>query len=146
MFAPAGSMLRARSHKPPRVVLDGLSRGWRWRRHEAALSPSAKLRHAPDSKRSLTTSRFKFAPQKHRAQLEKTMSVSGVSPTPTAPINVSSISVARSADGDYKARNALSAQVKDKDGDYKPIAATSSAAAQSSSAVQSSLPSLKKGG
>ena len=72
------------------------------------------------------------------------MSVSGVSSAPTAAINVSSISVARAADGDYKARNALSAQVKDKDGDYRPIAATSSAAAQSSVAVQSSLPSLKR--
>lgn len=71
------------------------------------------------------------------------MSVSAVSP---APANVSSASLATTADGDYKSRNALSAQVKDSDGDFKPVAVASSAAAQSSSAVQSSLPSLKKGG
>ncbi len=139
-------MLRARLLESPSIASGGLSPGSCWQRHEAALSPSAKLLHAPKLKRSLTTSRFKFAPQAHRAQLEKTMSVSGVSSAPTAPINVSSVSVARAADGDYKARNALSSQVKDKDGDDRAIAATSSAAAQSSSAVQSSLPSLKKGG
>jgi hypothetical protein len=73
--------------------------------------------------------------------MEKSMSVSPVSP---APVNVGSAATA--ADGDYKARNALSASAKDNDGDFKPVAAASSAAAQSSSAVQSALPSLKKGG
>jgi hypothetical protein len=75
--------------------------------------------------------------------METTMSVSAVSP---APVNVSSASLATAADGDYKARNTLSAPTKDSDGDFKPVAAASSAAAQSSSAVQSALPSLKKGG
>jgi hypothetical protein len=75
--------------------------------------------------------------------MENTMSVSAISP---APVNVSSVSLATAADGDYKTRNALSAKAKDSDGDFKPIAAASSAVAQSSNAVQSTLPSLKKGG
>jgi hypothetical protein len=75
--------------------------------------------------------------------MEKSMSVSAVSP---APVNLGSASLATAADGDHKARNALSASAKDSDGDFKPVAAASSAAAQSSSAVQSALPSLKKGG
>lgn len=74
------------------------------------------------------------------------MSVPAVSSAPIAPVNVSATSYATTADGDYKAQNALSAQAKDGDGDYKPIAAAGSAAAQSSSAVRSSLPSLKMGG
>jgi hypothetical protein len=51
---------------------------------------------------------------------------------------------ARAADGDYKTRNAQSIPTKDGDGDYK--SRTSSAAAQSSSAVQTALTSLKAGG
>jgi hypothetical protein len=51
---------------------------------------------------------------------------------------------ARAADGDYKTKNAQSMPTKDGDGDYK--ARTSSAAAQSSSAVQTALASLKAGG
>jgi hypothetical protein len=47
-------------------------------------------------------------------------------------------------DGDYKTRNVHTAQTKDSDGDYKALA--SSAAAQSASAVQASLTSLKVGG
>ena len=74
------------------------------------------------------------------------MSLSGVSFAPAAHINVSSAAVARAADGDYKAPNALSSQVKDKDGDYRPIAATRLATAQSSSAVLASLTNLRKGG
>ncbi len=74
------------------------------------------------------------------------MSVPAVSSTLVAPANVSAASHATAADGDYKAQNALSAQAKDSDGDFKPIAAPGSAAAQSSSAVRSSLPSLKMGG
>ncbi len=52
--------------------------------------------------------------------------------------------VQRAADGDYKVANAQSSQVKDKDGDYKPLAA--SPAAQSSGKVQSALSILKVGG
>ena len=54
--------------------------------------------------------------------------------------------VERAADGDYKVANALSSKVKDNDGDYKPVTAASSAAAQSSSAVQVLLSSLTIGG
>ncbi len=74
------------------------------------------------------------------------MSTSAVSAAPAAPVNVGAAPVAKAADGDYKAQSVKSAHVKDGDGDYKPIAAASSAAAQSSASVQSSLPSLKKGG
>ncbi len=74
------------------------------------------------------------------------MSVSAVSSAPPPPVNASPASYAKAADGDYKAKNALSVQTKDGDGDFKPMAAASPAAAQSSSAVQSALPSLKKGG
>jgi hypothetical protein len=73
------------------------------------------------------------------------MSVSAVPAAPSyAPSVPSPASAARAADGDYKVRNAHSAQIKDSDGDYRPL--TSSAAAQSSSAVQVSLTSLKAGG
>jgi hypothetical protein len=71
------------------------------------------------------------------------MSVSAVPAAAAAPASVASSSVGKAADGDYKAQNARSVKVKDADGDYKPIA---TAAAQSSAAVQSALPSLKKGG
>ena len=50
----------------------------------------------------------------------------------------------RTADGDFKAANVRSVQTMDSDGDYKPL--TTSAAGQSSPAVQSSLTSLKVGG
>ena len=55
-------------------------------------------------------------------------------------------SAARAADGDYKTANVRSSQTRDADGDYKPLAKAVSAAAQSTSAVQSSLSSLKMGG
>ena len=74
------------------------------------------------------------------------MSLSGVSVSNAKP-NVASESApatARAADGDYKVRSALTSQVKDADGDYRPVAA--SAAARSSSAVQSTLSDLKRGG
>jgi hypothetical protein len=74
------------------------------------------------------------------------MSVSAVPAAPPPQVTASSLSVAKAADGDYKAQNARSAKVKDADGDYKPIANAASAAAQRSAAVQSALPSLKKGG
>src|SRR5271157_5567552 len=70
-------------------------------------------------KRVLTDSRVGCVPQANCTQLEKAMSLSGVSSAPAAHINVSSAAVARAADGDYKAPNALSSQVKDKDGDYQ---------------------------
>ena len=54
------------------------------------------------------------------------------------------VATARAADGDYKTRNVHTAQIKDSDGDYRPLA--SSVAAQSSSAVQAALTSLKAGG
>ena len=54
--------------------------------------------------------------------------------------------VARAADGDDKVRSAQTSQVKDSDGDYKSLAAAKPATAQSSSAVQAALTSLKKGG
>ncbi len=74
------------------------------------------------------------------------MPVSAVSSAPPPPVNAGPASYATAADGDFKAKNALSAQAKDGDGDFKPVAAASTAAAQSSSAVQSALPSLKQGG
>jgi len=72
------------------------------------------------------------------------MSVSAVPAATAPPVSVASSSLAKAADGDYKAQNARSVKVKDADGDYKPIATAPSAAAQSSAAVQSALPSLKK--
>ncbi len=75
------------------------------------------------------------------------MSISSVSSVPAAaPSPLSASSHARAADGDYKAANVNSSRVKDTDGDYKPIAAASTAAARSSNAVQSSLSALKAGG
>ena len=50
---------------------------------------------------------------------------------------------ARAADGDYKARSALTSQTKDADGDYK---AAQTPAAKTSSAVQAALTNLVKGG
>jgi hypothetical protein len=50
----------------------------------------------------------------------------------------------RAIDGDYKTPNVMSSHVKDSDGDYKVVAA--SPAAQSSSAVQTALSTLKTGG
>jgi len=55
-------------------------------------------------------------------------------------------SAARAADGDYKKANMRSSQTRDSDGDFKPLAKAASAAAQSTSRVQSSLSSLKVGG
>jgi hypothetical protein len=40
----------------------------------------------------------------------------------------------------------MTSMTKDSDGDYKSLAASNSASAQTSSAVQTSLLSLKKGG
>ena len=58
-----------------------------------------------------------------------------------ALVNTTSVT----ADGDSKVRTAHTSQIKDADGDYKPLKATS-ASAKSSSAVQSSLALLTKGG
>ena len=73
------------------------------------------------------------------------MSVAPVSsaPVPTPP-SIPAPTSARSPDGDYKAANVQSAQARDSDGDFKPLA--TSAAAQSSTSVQASLTSLKVGG
>ena len=73
------------------------------------------------------------------------MSVSSIASTP-APVQTNAPVVARAADGDYKARSAQTSQTKDSDGDYKPLAAAQSPAAQSSSATQSALSVLAKGG
>ncbi|HYP56696.1 MAG TPA: hypothetical protein VEQ35_00235 [Beijerinckia sp.] len=54
--------------------------------------------------------------------------------------------VLRAADGDYKTRTAHTAQTKDADGDYKPIASSGSVAASSSSNVLTALTTLKLGG
>jgi len=66
--------------------------------------------------------------------------------TTTTAATTTTAKVQRAADGDYKVANAYSSHVKDKDGDYKPAGAATSAAAQSSSAVQALLSSLKVGG
>jgi hypothetical protein len=71
------------------------------------------------------------------------MSVSAIS---SAPTPIAATASAKAADGDFKTRNVQSSLVKDSDGDYKSLAAASSAAAQSSNAVQTSLTALKKGG
>jgi hypothetical protein len=73
------------------------------------------------------------------------MSVSGIGSAalPVAPTAVASTSV-RNVTGDYTKPTPLTSQVKDSDGDYKPIA--TSPAASSSSAVQSALASLQSGG
>jgi hypothetical protein len=71
------------------------------------------------------------------------MSVAAISATPTIPTAAPSIA-GKTADGDYKTVSPQSTRAADSDGDYKPLA--SSAAAQSSSQVQSSLTSLKVGG
>jgi hypothetical protein len=78
--------------------------------------------------------------------MEIRMSVPAVSSAASSPVAASQASYARAADGDYKAKNSLSVQIKDGDGDFKPVAAPSTAAAQSSSAVRSALPSLRQGG
>ena len=74
------------------------------------------------------------------------MSISAISSPPAPAVGVSNAAPARAADGDYTAPNALTSQVKDNDGDYKPAAAATSAAAKSSGAVQAALSSLQNGG
>jgi hypothetical protein len=66
--------------------------------------------------------------------------------TPSAHLSASAALAHRAVDGDYKVANAMTSHVKDSDGDYKPLAAAKSPAAQSNSAVQASLSSLVKGG
>ena len=68
-----------------------------------------------------------------------------ISPLPSAP-TAAPAKVQRAADGDFKVANAQSSQVKDKDGDYKALAAAGSTPAKSSGAVQASLGGLKIGG
>jgi hypothetical protein len=69
-------------------------------------------------------------------------SAATVSTTASAKTSVTG----RAADGDYLHRSSKTSQVKDSDGDYKPLAASSSAAATSSSGVQAALTLLKTGG
>jgi len=79
------------------------------------------------------------------ASASATPPVTGAPSTPAqnvAPVKAT----VRAPDGDSKVRTAHTAQVKDSDGDYKVLKAGSSAAAQSSSAVQANLSALKKGG
>jgi len=73
------------------------------------------------------------------------MSVSAISSIPpAAPAPVVAPPNARAVGGDFKKPGAQTAQVKDSDGDYKPVSA--SPAASSSSAVQSALATLQAGG
>ena len=74
------------------------------------------------------------------------MSVSAISSASAAPVQTPAPVAARAADGDYIARGAQTSQTKDSDGDYKPLAAATSPAAQSSNATQSALSVLAKGG
>lgn len=69
------------------------------------------------------------------------------STSPLASVSTQSSANVRAADGDYKTKGA-GHEVKDADGDYKPtqVAAPTSAAASSSSGVQSALTTLTKGG
>ena len=76
------------------------------------------------------------------------MSISGISSASSVPVQPQTTpplaSNAKAADGDYKTKGAGRSTVKDGDGDYKPT--QSSAAATSSSAVQSAVTNLKAGG
>ena len=60
------------------------------------------------------------------------------------PAQTTAAAAGRSADGDYKVRSAMTSQVKDADGDYKPVA--NAAAATSSNAVMAAVTALTKGG
>ena len=73
------------------------------------------------------------------------MTVSAVSGAP-AVVSAPPAAATRAADGDRTQASAQTAQTKDNDGDYKPIAAASSPAAASSSGVQAALTLLKTGG
>ena len=70
------------------------------------------------------------------------MPISTATPS-AASASVAVAQTARAVDGDFKARSASTSQVKDADGDYKPA---SVAAPKASSAVQSALLNLAKGG
>lgn len=77
-------------------------------------------------------------------------SMSVTSPTTPVPmVSAAAPATARAADGDYKAAG-TGQMKKDSDGDYKSGTAVSAApvtvAATSSSAVQSALANLQKGG
>jgi hypothetical protein len=71
------------------------------------------------------------------------MTVSAIS---SAAASAPQAAAARAADGDRLQAGAQTSQIKDNDGDYKPIAAASSPAASSSSGVQAALTLLKTGG
>ena len=73
------------------------------------------------------------------------MTVSAVSGAP-AVVSTPQATSPRAADGDRAQASAQTAQTKDNDGDYKPIAAASSPAASSASSVQTALTLLKTGG
>jgi hypothetical protein len=73
------------------------------------------------------------------------MTVSAISSVPAA-VPAPQAAAPRAADGDRTQPSAQTAQAKDNDGDYKPIAAASSPAASSSSGVQAALTLLKTGG
>jgi hypothetical protein len=73
------------------------------------------------------------------------MTVSAVSSAP-AVVSAPPAAATRAADGDRTQASAQTAQTKDNDGDFKPIAAATSAAASSSSGVQAALTLLKAGG
>ncbi len=72
------------------------------------------------------------------------MSVSSINTAAqTAAVSKAATTSTRASDGDYKVRSAATSQTKDADGDYK---AAKPAAATSSSAVQSAVNTLVKGG
>ena len=73
------------------------------------------------------------------------MTVSAVSGAP-AVASAPPVAATRAADGDRTKASAQTAQTRDKDGDYKPVAAANSPAASSSSGVQAALTLLKTGG
>ena len=73
------------------------------------------------------------------------MTVSAISGAP-AVVSAPQAAATRAADGDRTQAGAQTAQTKDNDGDYKPIAAASSPAASSASSVQTALTLLKTGG
>jgi hypothetical protein len=80
----------------------------------------------------------------------KGLAMSSISPVATSSLHASNAKpLMKAADGDYTAASVAAnpgstvGMVKQADGDYRPM---TSAAAQSSSAVQAALSTLKKGG
>jgi hypothetical protein len=109
-----------------------------------AAIPSTPAYSAPSSTTTTAPAAGSSSAISAQAAAAPAASSSAASPAAAAVSSQGPAVPARAADGDYKARNAQSAATKDSDSDYKPR--TSYAAAQSSSAVQAALSSLKAGG